>query len=63
MCSDRRANPSDHCRESDSANVLRFFALAAGSNVELDLLSLGQRLVTVSLNVGVVDENIVTLLT
>ena len=35
-----------------------FLALSAGSNVELDTLALLQRLVAVTLNVGVVNEDV-----
>ena len=35
-----------------------FLALTAGSNVEFDTLALLQRLVAVTLNVGVVNENV-----
>ncbi len=40
-----------------------FLALTAGSNVELDTLALLQRLVAVTLNVGVVNENVFATLT
>ena len=43
-------------------DVLRLFALSTGSHVELDLLPFGERLVAATLDVRVVDENIVTLL-
>jgi MerR family transcriptional regulator, copper efflux regulator len=48
---------------SDGADVLGLFALAAGSDVELDDLTLAERLVARALNLGVVDEYVVTLLT
>ena len=48
---------------SERTDVLCFLALAAGSNVELDALTLLQRLVAIALNVGVVDENVFATLT
>ncbi len=47
----------------DDANVLGFFALLAGNGVELDALTLFKVLVTITLNVGEMDENVITLLT
>ena len=47
---------------SDDANVLGFFALFAGNGVEFDTLSLVEALVTITLDAGKVDENVVTLL-
>src|SRR5437879_2395280 len=44
---------------SDDADVLRFLALLAGSDVELDLLALVKRLVAAALDVGVMDEYVV----
>ena len=43
---------------SDHANVLRFVTLAARGHVELDVLALFERLVAVTLNVRVVDEDV-----
>ena len=48
---------------SERPDVLSFLALTAGSNVELDTLALLQRLVAVTLNVGVVNENVFATLT
>lgn len=48
---------------SDGTDVLGLFALASGGYVELDDLTLGERLVARALNLGVVDEYVVTLLT
>jgi hypothetical protein len=48
---------------SDCSNVSSFLAFAAWGHVELDLLALIERLVAASLNVGVVDEYILALLT
>src|SRR3954451_4480933 len=47
---------------SERAGVLGFLALPAGSDVELDALTLVERLVAVALDVREVDENIVALL-
>ena len=47
---------------SDRADVLRFLALSAGSDVELDALTLVERLVALALDVREVDEHIVALL-
>ena len=47
---------------SDGANVLRFLALAAHADVEFDALTLVQRLVTIALDAGEVDEDVITLL-
>src|ERR1700760_99784 len=47
---------------SDDPDVLRFFTLAARRDIELDALTLIQGLVTVSLDVGEVDEDILALL-
>jgi hypothetical protein len=49
--------------DSDCSNVSSFLPLAAWAHVEFDLLALFERLVTASLNVGVVDEYVVALLT
>ena len=43
---------------SERPDVLCFFALAAGSDVELDALPLLQRLVSIALNVGIVHEHV-----
>jgi hypothetical protein len=48
---------------SDHADVLSFLALAAGSDVELDPLTLFERPVTGALDIGEVDEHVVTRLT
>jgi hypothetical protein len=45
---------------SDDADVLRFVALLAGSDVEFDALHLVERLVALSADVRVVDEDVVT---
>jgi hypothetical protein len=45
---------------SDDPDVLGFFALATGSNVELDVLALIEGLVTGALDVGVVHENVIS---
>ena len=50
-------------RVSERPDVLRFFALAAGSDVEFDALSLLQRLVAIALNVRVVHEDVFATLT
>ena len=47
---------------SDYADVLRFLALLAGYSVELDALALFEALVAVALDVGEMDENVITLL-
>ncbi len=57
-----RAAPVVPRDRSDDADVLRFFALAAGSDVELDALTLVEGLVAASLDVGEVDEDVITLL-
>jgi hypothetical protein len=44
--------------KSDHANVLRFVTLAARGYVELDVLTLFERLVSLTLNVRVVDEDV-----
>jgi hypothetical protein len=49
--------------ESDDANVLGLGALASCSNIELDALTLLERLVTLALDVREMDEDVVTLLT
>src|SRR3954451_2637718 len=46
---------------SDRADVLGFLALPTGSDVELDTLTLVERLVAVALDVREVDEHIVAL--
>ena len=48
---------------SDDADVLGLFALLAGRRVELDSLTLFEGLVALALDVGKVDEHVVTLLT
>jgi hypothetical protein len=48
---------------SDCPDVVGFLALAAGGQVELDVLALLERLVAAALDFGVVDEYIVALLT
>src|SRR3954470_2311012 len=60
--SPRSAPRSSFSNASERPDVLRLFALAAGRNVELDLLAFMQRLVTIALNVGVVDEHVVATL-
>jgi len=47
----------------DRANVLRFFALLAGSHVELDMLTLFEALIAIALDVGEMHEDVITLLT
>jgi len=47
---------------SDRANVLRFLALLARDSVELNELALFEVFVTVTLNVGEMYEDVVTLL-
>jgi hypothetical protein len=49
--------------DSDDSDVLGFFALSAGCDIEFDDLPLIEGLVTVTRDVGVVDEHIVALLT
>lgn len=51
--------PLRSSRQLDRANVLRFLALLAGRNVELDLLALVERLVAIALDCGEVDEHVV----
>ena len=46
----------------DNANVLRFFTLFAGHCVELDELTFVEALIPVALDVGEMDENVITLL-
>lgn len=53
-------NPN--AESSDDANVLGLFTLAAGGHVELDPLTLVEGLVSITLNVGVVNEHIVATL-
>jgi hypothetical protein len=48
---------------SDSADVLRLFALTTGGNVELDALTLFERTVSVALDRGEVNEDVVAALT
>ena len=43
---------------SDHPDVLSFLTLTAGSDVELDVLALFERLVSITLNVRVVDEDV-----
>src|SRR6202035_3009156 len=50
------------CVNSDHADVLRFLALLARGHVELDALALTEALVAVALDVGVMDEDVITLL-
>lgn len=50
-------------KDSDCADVLGLFTLAAWGHVELDLLTFVERLVSVTLDVGVVDEHIVATFT
>jgi hypothetical protein len=47
---------------SDNANVLSFLALFAGRSVELYELAFLEALVAVALDVGEMDENVITLL-
>jgi hypothetical protein len=47
---------------SNYADVLRLFALFAGSSVELNSLSLFETLVAISLDIGEMDEDVITLL-
>jgi hypothetical protein len=47
----------------DCSNVSGFLALTARAHVELDLLALIERLVAASLDIGVVDEYVIALLT
>ena len=47
---------------SDHADVLRFLALPTGCDVELDALTLVEALVAVALDVGEMNEDVVTLL-
>ena len=47
---------------SDHADVLRFLALLAGCHVELDALALVEALVAVALDVGEMNEDVITLL-
>jgi hypothetical protein len=47
---------------SDHADVLRFLALLTRCDVELDVLTLVQALEAVALNIGEVNEDVVTLL-
>src|SRR5204862_1294701 len=49
-------------QNSDEADVLGFVALASGSDVGLDSLTLVEGLVPVALDVGVVDEDVVAIL-
>src|SRR4051794_19004143 len=58
----RSSFSSEVRQRSERPDVLRFFALAAGRDVELDLLAFLQRLVTIALDVGVVDEHVVATL-
>jgi hypothetical protein len=46
---------------SDDADVLRLFALPAGSDVELDTLPFIEGLVALALDVGEMDEDVVAL--
>jgi hypothetical protein len=48
---------------SDEANVLGLFTLAARGDVELDSLTLRKRLVTLGLDVRVMDEHVVAIFT
>src|ERR1700677_4898536 len=47
---------------SDNANVLGFLALFSGRSVELDELTLFEALVAVALDIGEMDEDVITLL-
>jgi len=47
---------------SDDADVLGFLALSARCHVELDVLALVEALVALALNVGVMNEDVITLL-
>ena len=49
-------------RRLENANVLRFLPLPPGRNIELDMLTLVEGLVAAALNVRVVDEDILALL-
>jgi hypothetical protein len=49
--------------ESDDSHVLRFFPLAARGDVELDPLPFLQRAVAAALDIRVVDEDVVAVLT
>ena len=51
------------CGLLQNADVLRFLALPARGNVELDLLPLLQGAVPGALDVGKMDENVVSLVT
>ena len=46
--------------ESDHTNVLCFFTLATGCHVEFDALTDVERLVSIALDVGKVNEHVVT---
>jgi hypothetical protein len=48
---------------SDEANVLGLFTLSAGSDVELDSLTLRERLVALGLDVRVMDKHVVAIFT
>lgn len=48
---------------SDDPDVLGFLALSARGDVEFDVLTLFETLVSTPLNIGVVNENILALLT
>src|SRR4051794_11039053 len=48
---------------SERTDVLGFFALASGGDVEFDALTLGEALVAVTLDCGEVDEHVVATLT
>lgn len=50
-------------RGLDYSDVAGFLALAPRSHFELNFLALVERLVTVPLDIGVVDEHIIALLT
>ena len=51
------------CATSDYADVLGFLAFFAGRSVELDELAFLEALVAVALDVGEMDEDVITLLT
>ena len=58
----RTRSPRERRTTLDYADVLRFLALLAGCSVELDKLTLFKALVTITLDVGEMYEDVVTLL-
>jgi hypothetical protein len=71
MATLRREQAAGQCRRLRSigtsgvlkrTDVLRFLAFTSGSDIELDMLALVQGLVASALNVRVVDEDVVALL-